>query len=155
AASGRAHADLREEDFLAAALDPVDFLSSDAAFLGAAFCPVAFFEEVDFAVDDPDVLFAFDDPLAEDFAGALLPDDPPPRLFSTLRRSASMRSSTSPPPSPSSDWPKVASVSSASPCSSFASMSSRSCSWYSSVNCEGSKSASKDSTRRSEAHTSE
>ena len=68
-----------------------------------------------------------------------------PRDASTLRRSASIRSSTSPPSS--SPSPKVATVSRASPFSSFASISRRSCSWYSSVKAVGSNSDSKLLTR--------
>src|SRR5699024_7619846 len=68
----------------------------------------------------------------------------------TLRSRASIRLITVPPSSEASSacsWPKVASVSTVSPSSSFASSRRRSSAWYSSVNRSGSKSSLNCSTR--------
>src|SRR5699024_10105572 len=105
-------------------------------------------EELDFFCDPP----LFDPPLfveppeeSSSSAPSSVPELAPRRLF-TLRSRASIRLSTLPPSASRSfcSWrssPKVASVSTVSPCSSFSSSRVCSCSWYSSVNCSGSKSS--------------
>ena len=103
-----------------------------AAVLGAAFVAA---READVgaalaAVDLEAALAAgLVDALAAGFAEPSPDAAPPPRFFYRLRLSASIRSITSPLPASAAGTPKVSSVSSDSPFSSFASMSWRSCSW--------------------------
>src|SRR5690554_5882413 len=97
--------------FVAGVFLAASFLAG--AFLAGGSVASAFLLGVFFAADLAAAGFA------ADFLGAVSPSSDaepfalplaaPPRLFSTLRRSASMRSSTSPPPSFSSVLPKVAS----------------------------------------------
>src|SRR5690606_36836052 len=141
--TARPHADFFEPpDFLAvpdflvlpAFLLP-DFLVSPAFLLPDFLAPPDFLL-LDFLL--PDFL------VPPDFSPSSPAPVSPPRRLRTLRSRASMRLMTLPPSSESSPelcFPKVASVSTVSPSSSFASSSRRSSAWYSSVNCSGWKSS--------------
>ena len=159
------------EDFGPEDFDPDDFFFDfDADFFAdffAVFLPPPDLSDFLSSVPPVSSLSSPDFPEPESFFFAESPDPPPRRLPRDALRasirsmtSASSPSSESPSPSPpsppsaSATSPKVASVSMVSPDSNFASMSLRSCTWYSSSNFSGVKSEAYWSTSAADSSSS-